>query len=661
MPFFFENRGEKLKKIFISLLAIIIFIAPIHNAMYPQYADAAVASKAATLAAKQALKEVVKDAAVESVTNFALMEAMDIVNKYESKPGYKAVCLEGGSNCSKPVQIKEMLTETDKANIAKQADTELEKLITPDGKGFTKFQKFLDWFAPVWLVSFGATALTYALDGDVRDLINEAAYNSLVSLGLVSPLTSLTEANPLGDYDFITPTKDGNTLDADGNITAVTKIWGGSEKSTGGWATAPYGSKSDHVHAGSAVIDGKITNLKIFMYNNTWFDIYKTPTNFYVRIPTNYFVNNLPDPKLSIKYKNVLVHENLTGTTNGSYYDIQIPISSPISIDFEKVRSVRNRLPYKIGDTYYTDALMYTPAGDKIEFQYSSKSLIYKDTGTQGGFNIYTDTSNAWQNVSAISTVHANSSWKKKIMVPTYEEVTTSGIDPMAYSSYEDGTGKVAVLPPSAMTYQEETTGEQVYKVPNATGDGSTFEKTDGTPVPEDSVVTGPAPVVTKNPEGVPQYTPTPTPSSPTPSPQPLTPSPTPSTPQEPHPGTETPPTNNPPPPVETTEPYFPEGENCSEGLKIPKFLPLLNTISETFPFSIPFDLYGGFEALFINMGKERPEFKFEFDVMGKQQSWDIALPPMFDEWKKFTDSLLIFLFDIGIIWAIFRFTGGGK
>lgn len=115
-------------------------------------------------------------------------------------------------------------------------------------------------------------------------------------------------------------------------------------------------------------------------------------------------------------------------------------------------------------------------------------------------------------------------------------------------------------------------------------------------------------------------------------------------------------------PPVGTEIPPvdFPEGETCSATLKLPKFTLLFNTLSTSFPFSIPWDLKSGFDAIFLEMGKDKPKFSYKFNFNGSQKEWKIELPAYFDTWKPFTDSMLIFVFDVGIIYGIYRLMQGG-
>lgn len=649
------------KKILILLSAIIILSVPF-QVQHSKNVQAEVITKAGTMAAKKALKEVVEDIAVDTAVNFALNEAVKIVNDYTLESGFKMVCVDGSTSCDNPVQVKENITADDKARIKSQAEIELDKLVSPNGKGFSKFENFLDWFLPIWLVSFAFTAITYALDGDFRSMLNEVGYNTLVALGIVKPVTKnldLQEAEK-----ELNPQPDGSYTDSSGRVamaelSKMENIVGDSGRTLSVYPAGGSSGLSGNANNSLTVLTMNYSDPSVgtfqLMGGTSRYSGYAygfTGSQLYVAGPYGTI-------KAVVLFNGKIIYE---GTPTEGWGGYKISSSAVNDIFNKKIKSIRSRAPYEVNGFVYTDVLYNTVEGDVIETQnVSSNPTLYNEVRSLNMGIVY----NTPAKFSADFRYFPNVSYEKKILVPGFAEMENQDVFPK--SNYEDDNGNIALLPPAAMTYEEEGTGEQVERKPK--DGGIVFQKPDGTIVPDENVTVKP-PDVVKNPGEVPSYTPSPTPSNPAPEPVPLTPSPTPSTPAEPHPGTTPTPEPNPnpsnppgtpPPPVETTEPYFPEGENCDVGLKIPKFLPLLNTISETFPFSIPFDLASGFDAIFAKMGKEQPQFKFAFNVQEKDYSWDIKLPPLADQWKKFTDSFLIFIFDIAIVWAVFRFTGGGK
>lgn len=636
------------KKIVISLLVAIIFLYPM-QVQNMQNADAAVASKVATLSAKKVAKEVIQDAAVETAANFALMQALEIVGDYEAKPGFKIVCPDGSQSCDKPIQVKESITASDKTAIKGQAGLELDKMIN-NGKAIPKWQKFLDWFLPVWLVTFGATVLTYALDSDVRSFFNETGYNALVALGFITPIGDISEAEQIEDVILPPVTKENG-------------------EGLGGNGESLYHTKTVNSTSSQTLVSMPIPNL---LYQNKMIDItVENPNQNLTGL--NVFTTDFLKANQLFTYNSTKVdlynatfgrEKQLTLAVNGeSVYQHTIVSDSAIStfvmqddvnILLRKTNAIKLRSPYKIGDFYYTDVLFNTVDGNSLKFQTRSSTVLIPNVKS-----VESTVSFGTSTIRKITTtMHHDKNPFKQILPPPYGEIEQI-LNPMDNSSYQDDKGRVAIIPPVAIPLEEEGTGQQVIRVPAANGDGYEFQKPDGTKVPEENVTTGPDPVVTPSPggqttpggepipEGTPTVTPTPTPQAPNPEPIPLTPDQT----APPGDGTE--------PPVDPNP--FPEGDTCDVGLKFPKFVPFFNTLSNAFPFSIPWDIERAFIAAFSDIGDERPSFELDIGIGDKKQIVKITTPAFFDDWKPFTDSLIRFIFAVGIMFGIYRFMKGGS
>ncbi|HEX5519997.1 MAG TPA: hypothetical protein VFX18_06115 [Candidatus Nitrosocosmicus sp.] len=115
----------------------------------------------------------------------------------------------------------------------------------------------------------------------------------------------------------------------------------------------------------------------------------------------------------------------------------------------------------------------------------------------------------------------------------------------------------------------------------------------------------------------------------------------------------ETPPGGNPAdtPPIEYNTPF-----RCEWGLQLPRMMPLLHALEDSFPFSIPFDIKKAIDATFSGMSSEKPSFTFVL----MDEEFNITIPDYFDSWKPFTDSALLIIFDIGLLMIAYRFLGGG-
>ena len=200
---------------------------------------------------------------------------------------------------------------------------------------------------------------------------------------------------------------------------------------------------------------------------------------------------------------------------------------------------------------------------------------------------------------------------------------------------------KLPVVSPGALKYEDSETGEQLLPYPKPDG-GLGFKTGTGVEYENPENVEVKDPELQPQPDGstIVKKQPTVQNPNPTPSDDGTIPSG----------GVASP---NPPP-------EFSEGQSCDRELEFPDVGLLYNTVSDAFPFSIPWDLKDAFEALFEKMGSEKPSFEYDIDFQGKSYSFDLSIPEYFDGWMPFIHSMLIFIFDIGLIYAIYRFMGGG-
>lgn len=622
------------KKIVLILLATLVLFLPFQQNYLE--VDAAIASKAAGLTAKKVAKEVIQDSAINQAIKIAADQSKRLQDPSRMvKEGHMMFCMDytykPGDKCNKPASIKANLTDADKANIKTQAGTEIDKLVSPNGKGFTKWQKFLDWFVPIWLITFAVTAITYALDPDVKSLFDEAAYNTLVSLGLIAPVLDSTEIEPMSDAAI----KEPAYADPEQQqfIPSLSKVRGGY----------------------NALIMIDPINIPA---ENLLFEVQRFSTDdsemgsfISTDIGINWVTQWQVGTSAMYVYANAYPGVNevtiaLNGETISSRETVNqsVPLNSStagLTIATQKIKSIQSRLPYKIGDFYYTDVLMFTVSGNTLEFQIKSTEINIPSNITS------LDSNNRAQmsNMNSYFIAHQDVPPNRKILPPPFEE---SGISPTDETTYKDDKGNIAILPPAAFTYVEESTGEQVERKQAPNGDGYVWQKPNGTEVPEENVIPKPneEPKVTPSPSGTPQYTPAPTPSNPAPEPVPLQPDPN-------APPANPPPTTDPPPGVP------PDAPACDSKLQFPIFSPLKETFSTSFPFSIPWDIERAVHAAFGEIGNKKPEFTLNLKFMGENNEVKITMPAFFDSWKPFTDSFLLFTFDILIMFGIYRFVKG--
>ncbi len=607
--------------------------------------NAALISKGATLTAKKILKEVIQEAAMNQAANLAVMEAMDIANKYQAKDGFKIVCTSGGSTCDKPVQVKTALTDADKTALRSQTDIEFDKLVSPNGKGFSKFQNFLDWFLPIWLVTFAMTALTYAMDEGFRSLLNEAAYNSLVALGFIIPIDS-TQMMPIDQLDPKEPTSEENAqpdtiqtkfavkqVIPNTNDTQYYGIYGfGDRPLKPNYTQQVYFETpiTTHTVGINTIVNGATTQLYSFILATGDLSMDKK------------FMNT----PISLTVQTEAQTYTYTNVSQDGYYSYFRPATNHLS--GKQIQSIRTRLPYEVDGFWYFDVLFKTVQGDVI-YQAKATSNLHANATTN---NTHVAFRHGTGGNNSTFIADFDSPLNAKVIPPNYDDVPSiDGVDQQPTMSADKQ--RMALIPPTAITYKEEATGETVNRVPNANGDGAIFQKPDGTEVPEENIVPNDAPKITTTPEGKPQVVPEPTPSNPNPEPIPLTPGETVTDPNNP----------NPPPPTTTPEEPplepFPEGEKCDAKLQFPIFSPLKEQFSTSFPFSIPWDIGRAIDAGFSGIGNEKPSYTLDLAFMGGTESIDIKIPDFFDDWIPFVRSVTLFTFDVMIMFGIYRFVKG--
>lgn len=495
---------------------------------------AAVASKVVNQTAKKIAKEAIKDTVVDMSFNMVInYKYVPKDERIKAKEGFELICLPKDKSptgdCSSPKQISKSI---DKNSLDASVERKLDQKIA-GGIGATKWGKFLDWFVPVFSAGLGLAMLDYSINGDVSDLWDEIAYESLTDEGLLISGEPLESSGTTG---LIYPALSSSS----------SQIYVTSAKESSHYFLS---------HSGQKVYFGGGTRAQIVILKS--YD--DKHTNGYI---------------------------------------------------------------LRVGSANYIE--------DKTDVFRAIPSIYYKGSMSSAEAEGYANWTGALSHIK-IGTA------PEVVPMPNHSEVNLPRTTP-------SGTPK-KILAPGAFPMEETGTSTPVYpyqKPDGTTGFKTTPDSTTGISrdVNEDNV-TVKNPTIITNPDGSTTVKKAPTLENPNPSPS--------------EDGTIPPPKDPNAPPTE-----FPEGETCSATLKLPKILPLFNTLSESFPFSIPWDLKSGFDALFAEMGKDKPKFSYKFNFNGSPKEWKFELPAYFDTWKPFTDSMLIFVFDVGILYGIYRLMQGG-
>lgn len=520
------------------------------SSQYQKVDAVAVVSKVVNVSAKKVAKEAIQDTAVQMSMNFVMDYKYTPKDNKTPKEGYSFICMPkdktSTGDCSKTMQVKTQLSSSDKTELGNRVGNNLDKKIA-GGIGATRWGKFLNWFVPIFSIGMGVAVIDYAMDGEVSDLFDELAYDSLVELGLI---TSEVSPNDI-DQNIAVPK---HLLYSDGIVVRSKDLY-----------YVTYTLKDSTIGNMYSINNGERNTVISFRHNvNVYGDAYISTT---------------------------------VGVGSYSYIG--------------EIRQ-HNYDAYELMKKFEWNGTSY--GGDQ------ARQFIEQE-GRNPGAKIYyhdkvTETDLDFE-VPAL---------------PKFDQLNVPRTNPANVPK--------KIVAPGGLPYTEKTTGEELLPYPKT--DGTTGFKTKiGTEVPEDNVEVG-NPKIIENTDGSKTVVKTPTANIPSPSPSDNGSIPPPKT-----------------PPL--VDPEFPDGPSCDAELKLPRLLPLLNQLSETFPFSIPWDLKSGFDAIFVNMGSEKPKFEYKLAFQGKEHDFSFNIPSFFDSWMPFIHSILLLTFDIGIVYAIYRFMKGGS
>jgi hypothetical protein len=209
-----------LKKFLLILSSLLLFLLTILVSPYQQTAKANIVSKPLTITAKKVAKELAENAAVEMAEHILFEKAInEFINTDFVSEGYSPACLDGPKktieDCApdKRVQIKKM-DSNDKKQLANKVEQVLEQKTNTSGK----WQKFLDWFIPIFLISGVVSYIESMLDGDSESFLDEVAREALEDTNFILPLNKSPDTI-IPMYDWSKYVSELELLPYDGGLT----------------------------------------------------------------------------------------------------------------------------------------------------------------------------------------------------------------------------------------------------------------------------------------------------------------------------------------------------------------------------------------------------------------------------------------------------------
>lgn len=588
----------KLFKKSVLILSVLLVLNLTIYTSYNQSSAAPVVSKVVSSAAKKVAKEVVKDQAVR--------QSMTMVMNYKYTPkkeekiqkpkaSFEMVCLPENRKADKTCSKPMQVKKNLTTQDKKNIGTEAGKLL--DKKmGHKGWKKFLDWFFPIWIIGAVITTVDLLMDGDLSSFFSDIGYEALVNLGLITNLSESPNFEPI-DYGGFVPKYDTDDFFNDEeNVELNNRL----------------GDVFEYVELpeGISLARNSATNTVSPFYISSHVLVFKSDKPYYYQQQNGEY-------RLLFDYYYPYIHLRFT-------------IFGKDGKRTSKVRWLNNL------DLYYSSVLQHENKNTrKIEtLDNLSDPRIY--------LNKYYDKSLNDDELNHL--IYLAKDFFDSLIIAPPEPMPE--LKPQGVPVTKPGT-TVTVPSPESVPVVDKNTGTQVRPGPGSTVENPIWTTPDGTPVQEDDIVIDdietvetPDGTVIKKPESNPNVE------------EGTIPNPNPENPLEP---------NNPTDPENPTDPddTFPDGESCDARFEKPRFDKLGKEISTTFPFNIPFDLFKSFTNIFVNMGDKKPSFDWDIDFMGDVTTINITIPEFFDKWRPFIHSIVIFGFDVALLFLIYRFIGG--
>ena len=608
------------KKLVIILSTIVLSFAFV--TYQPKQVDAYV-NVAAKIAAKQTIKAVTKSAVDDTIQKMLVKDLLDeVAEGYAKKNGYKLI--ESGGQ---KLLMKQTFTTAEKKTLKNKIDDIIEQKIYGNAPGWVKF---VDWFIGAGAVMMAGQLLMAYLSGDLQQFLAEIINEALVSLGWLEPAVpkNINVADPVGfdrvtshpryDYSGTAPSLNDLQMsqtyqyDVSGNFEGnlifplylpTSQFMDGSILYT---EVVPLSSQGlDDIPRFTTVTSGTST------YFNGSF-IFSSSLNVKVSPGTlSAYVGGRLDNTRTLASQTTIGNSDVLKSTSFDPRNYNRLIFQHMSFD-PNTRLYVSRLIYQ--DTYlrqYPDVYLQLvhPEGTNFRNDITS-NLRFNITGYDSALMFpYKVKVGYYRDVNlALSTD----------MLPQPKLVTTDITVPVINADKRIPIPQNTILPPG-YTYVPE---EQVIKDPSG------------------QIVENPETIDLPNPDPVIEYTPedeTIIDGTPTGVPK--------------------------PPPIEGSEPDPPGGIEGGTPSEIEweklKAIPTLFTMK--FPFSLPWDAKRFMEGVFGDI-PQASEFAVDIDeLMGINFDLHIRLPDYFDNLFDFSRTATVILFDLGLIYGLYRLLGGAS
>ena len=627
------------KKIMILLSTIVLTFAFVTH--QPKKVDAA-ASTVVSFAAKQALKAATKSAVADTVGSLALKTvSKDVAEKYVKKEGLNLVVLEGG----KKAMVKTTMNQTEKVALKKEIDNVIDLKIYGNAPGWVKF---IDWFVGVGAVVLVGQVLYAAVTGEMSGFISEIFNEAMTNLGWITPAVPLGDNGAVPGKDPVKIPNDAPVVEPDHPTNPVpmpdyTRYVTYRSATTSNTRLPVIKMKvppEEYVDYNGMVWSAEVMHDTV--YPDTSF-----PTPVYTRVNNEY---NLRPPVHFSSIRNAKqVAFNSYSYTNiaGRYMTIKLGDQYLMKDHYQGSSTFSFDLPSTFDGRKYNKII-----AQNEYYDLDSRTIISRIIMLNTSFTVPTLSIMVTLPFSGNTVIPA----KKPVTEIDFEfwnSSTSMSLNPLTVRLGIHTSMEMALDVPYLPTPKIGTGEIKVPMISPETGKIAWPQKTilpDGyTYNPETQEILDPVGNPVTNPETIPELNPDPVIETTPDGEQVIDGVPT----GQPAPEPVSPPTGGGGgDPITTGDP---KEINWAKLKGVPMIL------TKKFPFSLPWDAQRFMQGVFGDV-PQAEEINFKIDKLaGIHFGLDIKIPPYFDSFFDFSRQATVILFDIGLIYALYRLLGGAS
>ena len=620
---------RKYKKILILISTFALVFAFV--TYQPKKVDAFV-STATKFVAQKVLQATTKTAVDKTISKMLVDEVLDEVKKdYAVKNGFKLI-----ENAGQKVLVKNSLDSAEKKILKNEIDKVIEKQVYGNAPGWAKF---LDWFVGVGVVIQLGQVLYATINGDfgkyLTDIINEA----MINLGWLTPAPKIVDGKePKPDPVTFPQTSEENVEQIE-DVTAFKQFVTRSTKTNQELRlNAPQVPLTNYVMSaemtseklptGSGVPNDSIMGYftGIFLHTSDGsFKYYNeaSPINL-----TTLFEQKRINPYTSALGRHVTIKYGSTVLYDGMFMNHPTYIDLPSSFDARNYNKV-----------------VYQPLGiDSVTGKPITRYFLISTLGLQPTLS-YVSTKDTSLNTSGRVTETT-----VKIYIP-YDSRENPNTFRIGIFNSLDLAWSADALPRPKMSSQyfdtpilDPATNKVAIPQKSVLPEGYTYD-------PTDQVIKSPSGEPVDDVTTIPEFTPDPV----------VKPSPD---------GTvivDDVPTDTPVPPdgITPDEPADPSGGiegGTPDDIEWEKLKAIPAIFTKKFPFSLPWDAKRFMEGVFGDMPPETSEFIIKIDeLLDVEFGLEITIPDYFDPFFDFSRTATVILFDLGLIYGLYRLLGGAS